>query len=63
MGDHSKATPMRPLRDVLRDVEAMIDVDEEDLSADGPCLRCNGTGTEVIQDEQTGITSAKRCSH
>jgi len=62
MDEHSKVIPMRPIRDVLRDFESMVDA-EEDAPDDGRCRRCNGTGTELIVDEQTKITSARRCTH
>lgn len=63
MVENSKVVPMRPLREVLRDYEALIDDEAEDAPKDGPCRRCNGTGSEVIYNEQTRTTSARRCAH
>lgn len=63
MEEDSKVIPMRPLRDVLAEFEALIDDEAGYASKDGPCKRCNGTGTEVIYNEQTKVTSARRCTH
>lgn len=61
MAEDSKVVPMRPLRDVLREFEEMIDAEEDGAPADGPCPRCNGTGTEVIR--QPKYESSRPCSH
>lgn len=63
MAEDSKVDPMRPLREVLREFEALIDSEETDAPGDGPCGRCNGTGTEVIYDDQGKSKSARRCNH
>lgn len=60
MEKDSNVTPMRPLRDVLAEFEAMIDSDQA-VTSEGICVKCNNTGTEVIY--QDGITSARPCSH
>lgn len=61
MAEDSKVIPMRPLRDVLREFEDMMDAEETAAPKDGPCTRCNGTGTEVIREH--GYESARPCSH
>lgn len=63
MDEDSKVIPMRPLRDVLAEFEALIGEESADAPKDGPCRRCNGTGTEVTYNEQTKVTSARRCTH
>lgn len=63
MAERSKVIPMHPLREVLREFETLMDEEAEDAPKDGPCRRCNGTGTEVIYNEQTRITTARRCTH
>lgn len=60
MAEDSKVIPMRPLRDVLREFEELIEAGD-DAPTDDPCTRCNGTGTEVIR--QSGYESAKPCNH
>lgn len=61
-GDFKVVTPMRPLREVLAEFEAMIDQDENQ-AGDDPCPRCNGTGTEVVYNEVLKINSGRPCSH
>lgn len=63
MAEDSKVIPMRPLRDVLHEFESLIDSEESDAPIDGPCRRCNGTGTEPIRNERGLIVSARPCSH
>lgn len=63
MGEDSKVVPMRPLRDVLREFEALIDDEAGDAPKDGPCKRCNGTGTELIYNERGQVSGGKKCSH
>lgn len=63
MAEDSKVVPMRPLRDVLREFEALIESEEAGAANNGPCEHCNGTGTETIRNEQGIIVSARPCSH
>lgn len=64
MDELSKVIPMRPLRDVLAELEKLIDSEQDNAPPpDGPCRRCNGTGTEVIYNEQTKLTSGRPCGH
>ena len=63
MAEDSKTVPMRPLRDVLREFETLIDLEEGEAPNDGPCRLCNGTGTEVIYDDQGQSKGARPCSH
>ena len=62
MEEDFKVTPMRPLREVLREFEDAIETDGA-AASDDPCPRCNGTGTEVIYNEQLKTSSGRRCSH
>lgn len=63
MDEDSKVIPMRPLREVLTEFEAAIEQEERTSNNDGPCPMCNGTGTEIVHNEQTKVTSARRCQH
>ena len=61
MDDLSKVTPMRPLRDVLREFESLMDSEAEDAPKDEPCMRRNGTGTELVKDGN--LVRARACKH
>lgn len=61
--DSKPAIPMRPLRAVLAEFEKLIDSESPSASTDGPCERCNGTGSEPIRNERGVIISARPCSH
>lgn len=63
MDEDFKVTAMRPLRDVLRKFGSLIDEETADAPHDGPCRRCNGTGTEPIRDDRGVIVSARQCNH
>ena len=63
MDEHSKVVPMRRIREVLREFEELMENETDGAAEDGPCRRCNGTRTEVIYNEQTGVTSARPCDH
>lgn len=63
MDEDFKTTPMRPIREVLHEVEAELYKPNRPDKYEPPCSLCNGTGTQVIYNEQTRVTSARPCVH
>lgn len=61
--DSKKVIPMRPLRDVLAEFDKMVDQEMSSASGDSPCIKCNGTGTELVYNEIGQVRGGKPCKH
>jgi len=58
MDEDIKTEPMKPMSETLQEVLERLD---GNVRAEDPCPHCNGTGTELINDE--GYTRSRRCRH